>query len=67
MKKIKLEGKLSINKEIISKLNDAEMQKALGAGAVFSISPACDATWRLKCEKPSDGIETGALSALNLC
>jgi len=40
MKKIKLNGKLSLNKETIAKLNDDQMNSVKGGG-ILSIGKAC--------------------------
>jgi hypothetical protein len=47
MKKIKLQGKLSLNKETVSKLNDSEMKKINGGIMTKVTAFNCASAWCL--------------------
>ena len=51
MKKLKLEGKLNLNKETIAKLNDDQMSDLKGGGNILTDRSACNI--RIECTKPT--------------
>jgi len=44
MKKVKFEGKLNLNKETVSKLNDAQMESIKGGYLWTLFGPSCRST-----------------------
>jgi len=58
MKKVKIQGKLSLDKMTISKLNDPQTQEIVGGGPGFlSIGVKCSKT---SCKKNTRGIWCGS-------
>ena len=52
MKKVKFSGKLSLNKETIATLNNAQMNQILGGAPETGSTSGCDSTCNTSCPPP---------------